>query len=557
MENMEKPAAVPLEKLQQALSQPNNAIRKRALAIIFNEARVEAAPILEEYLGRETEPDLQALGFKVLKKLQEFKNLAGSVPTERLLELLQCNDLESRLLALRGLIDKRSSRIAQLVATNCTKETDPEALVLVSDILRRNPTPQTLPSLFHLAENPNEKVRQNVLEGFLNIIFGCLYPNVLKSLLDPSQQIKMRAYHLISNVSRANLLETLEFMLSAEEAPTRHLAGKLLPSFLAPDLLPILEKNIEHPDPETKAFCKRAVFILAQKGNFQASQLLEKASGKAPRAETPETVSGSVQAETKEFQFAEGFPDFLCHPLREPLPSEGPASVINVLREVFRRVHELLGRAFICSYFSLGSRNPFMDRTCFRTIQQGIGKVDLANFLRVLSPALPDPDDPVDFFPLVLGSRLQNDFNDHFLDHIGSLQTKLRTLEEAPDGHANLLNPILLEMGNLFQTLGPLLKNRLVVKSTDSQTMRVLDHMAPSPKPVDPRLLVNFEIPLNSPVLINGNSGKSLSLFPFLKFDQEKRGIVKNDPDEHDLWEYLSAHNILDSFMNFLREKST
>jgi len=40
--------SVTLEQIRQALAQPNQAIRKRALALIYNEAKVEAGPILEE-----------------------------------------------------------------------------------------------------------------------------------------------------------------------------------------------------------------------------------------------------------------------------------------------------------------------------------------------------------------------------------------------------------------------------------------------------------------------------------------------------------------------------
>ncbi len=543
---------VSLEKLRQALHQPNNGIRKRALAIIFNEVRIEALDILEEYLGRETEPDLQSLALKVRRKLQEFQATSSQVPLDKLLALLHHSTTESRILALRGLVEHRSTRMAELVTQTCAQEEDREALGLIAKILKKNPSPANLPFLMRLVAHPAEEIRQDALEGILSVIFGCLYPLVLKALLDPAPQLKMRAYQLISNISRTNLLEALDFMFGSGDPAMSRLAGSLLPSFLGADLLPILERQFSHPDAETAALTKRAVLLMAQKGNWEAARLVEKfqAKGAAPASAASQPRQGGV------FQtHLAAFPRFVTEPLQGGFPADDPMQNLSRLREVFHRFGDLLAYPFIKAYFAFAARNPFLDRTCFKVLQFGLAKANVVNLLRTVAPAFPPPAGQGDLFPLILADRIQNDFNDQLLEQMTSLQRVFHAMDEAPGELAALAAQATEGMGGLFTSLAPLVTNRLAVKYSDGEAVRVADFMPDIPAPIDQKLLQNFELRLNVPVLISQKSDRALSLFPFFVYDAARKALVRCDPGENDLWEFLKTHGILDSFFAYLKEK--
>ena len=310
---------VSLQKLREALQQPNNGIRKRALAIIFNDVRVEAIPVMEEYAGRETEPALQTLALKVLKKLREFQTASSNVPLDRLLELVQVPHSDSRLLALRAMAALRSDRIPPVLVPLANTDLSPEGVELISQILRNNPSTDSIPVFMKFIGHPSEKVRLNAIEGFLNIMYGCLFPQVLNALLDPSPPIKMRAYQLISNISRSNLLDTLSFMLESSAPELSRQAAKLLPSFLNPDLIPLLERHCDHPDGETSSFCRRTLVLLAQKGHLDAVNLLEELT----RKESADPNSAGPAPENAQGEYSTLAPIFAA-PFQGRRPTDNP-----------------------------------------------------------------------------------------------------------------------------------------------------------------------------------------------------------------------------------------
>ena len=547
---------VSLDKLRQALQQPNNAIRKRALAIIFNEARIEALPLIEEYLGRETEPDLQGLALKVRRKLQDFQATCSQVPTEKLLVLLQHSTTESRILALRGLVEHRSAKLAELVCQVCGQETSPEVLTLVAKILRRNPSPGNIPVLLRLIDHPTEEIRQDALEGILSIIFGCLYPIVLKSLLDPSPQLKMRSYQLISNISRPNLLEVLDFMFSCGDSTMSRLAGTLLPSFLGPDLLPTLDRQLAHPDAETAALCKRAVILLAQKGNSEATRLVARIQSEGRPSKAAPAGPGARPAGPFQ-EFLTTYPRFLTEPLLVDFPLEEPGKILERLREVNARITDLLVFPFILSYFAVATRNPFLDRACFKVLRFGLAKANPVNILRTVAPAFPPPAGKDDLFPVVLADRLQNDFNDQTLERYAQLQKVLAVSEDTQPDLRPTATQAMKDTADLLRTLSFVTDNRLAVKHTDANALRVADFMPATPTPIDQKMLQNFELAMNIPMLISRNLDRGISLGPYFVFDPFRKGITRITPNENDLWEFLMKRGILENFLAFLKEKPT
>ena len=567
--------SVTVGQLQQALAQPNAALKKRALAIIFNESIVEARGILEEYVGRETQPDLQALGIKVLKKLEGFAQSSTQVEPDRLSPMLSRSSPEERLVALRALIGRRSPDIAGIIHRTCSQENTPETDALVAEILRINPDSGNLPFLMRFMGSPSEKIRMDALEGMLNFIYGCLYPHILKSLLDPSPPMKMKAYQLISKISRTNLIEALDFMLGNSTLEMARTAAQLLPSFVNPDLVPLLTRHMSHSDTEVSAACIRVLVRLSQRGCADALNALENlapdetasqqgAPGKAPvagapgkagtRAPTPDATA--LQSfSPNHISLLERFPRIICEPLTIPLPSTEARFAIARLRDFYARLCDVLIFTFILTYFQFGRRNNGTDRMAFQAIQAGRGKIEPVMFLRSVAATFPAPDNESDLFPIVVGHTAVNDYADSLFEEMLSIQQGWDLLDENPDQVTHLLKPAISSLEKIIISLAPLVTNRVAVKSAAGEGVHVEEVWNPKGGPIDPRILTNFDLVTNQPFLISRNSNRGVRLFPFFAFDPSKRQMHRNEPSEHDLWEYLVRANILDGYFAFLKEK--
>ncbi|HOY68649.1 MAG TPA: HEAT repeat domain-containing protein [Candidatus Ozemobacteraceae bacterium] len=563
---------VTLEQLKQALAQPNAAIRKRALAIIFNDVKIEAAPLLEEYLGKESDPALQGLTIKVLEKLKAFRESAGQVPMERLTPLLQNPDPQARLLALRAIATRQAPQLAETVLRHCAGDTSPEARALVAKILRNNPHPAAAPLLLALAESDVESVRQDAIEGLLGLINQCLLPEILKTLLDPSPSLKMRAYQLISNISRANLIDSLGALLASPDPEKSRLGGKLLPSFMNPDLIPLLSRNAAHRDEETAALCRRTILLLAQKGHFEAVQLLEKLSREAsaakgaaatasqatakptpaPAAAPPPSLPGNTLAKLAGL-FA-GYPEFLQKPLQGMTPAESPAQVILRLKECYARIRDLLAGPLLTAYFTRGRRSAHLDRVAFRALQQRISQIDLLALLRSLAPAF-DLTREGELYPISIASRSQNSFGDHIMESMRVLQDIFQTLDSQAGDPGKYTSKTIEFMEDLVSSLAPVKANKLAIKCGDTSGIKVFDFFQSPPAPIENRLLMNFDLPMHAPLLISGDSVTAMNLAPFLTYDSAARFITSNSPGEHEIWEYLINLGILDPFLLFIKEK--
>lgn len=555
---MSEQTSVPLEQLRQALAQPNTAIRKRALALIYNEAKVEAAPLLEEYLGRETDSNLQALTIKVLEKLKSFRECAGQVPTERLVPLLQSPDPQARLLGLRAAASRCDADLANMVIHHCSQDDSQEARELIAQILRTNPQPTAIPLLLNLVRSETEKVRQDAIEAMLHVITRHLYPEVLKTLLDPSPALKMRAYQLISRISRPNLLEALEAMLDASDPETNRFGGKLLPSFLNPDLIPLLSKHITHQDSEAAALCKRALILLAQKGHFEAAQLVEKlsANGK-PAADHRTPASSKQESSLRELKnLLTRFPEFVQAPFQNLPPTADMSQTILRIKELFARVRAMIAGPLVTTYFVQGRRTQTFDRIAFRALQQGMARTDLPALIMALAPAFDAVPEEGDLYPITIAFRSKNTSGDPLSERLDFLQNTILALDSRSVDTAGFFASMVQGAEGLLKAFELILTNRLIVKCSDASGIKILDFMKTPVTPADAKLLVNFDLPLNVPTLINGTSSCALSLTPFLKFDAATHRVVLSEPGEHDLWEYLIKLQTLDAYLAFLKEKS-
>ncbi|NLI79578.1 MAG: HEAT repeat domain-containing protein, partial [Candidatus Riflebacteria bacterium] len=245
---------ISLEGVQGFFAQPNKAIRKRALAIILNHEMIEAEEALQQYLGNETDPELQMIGRKVLERLADYQKMSDSMPAEHVVPLLKSPVPETRVRALRRLLRKRTPTLATLLQQYCPMETVPEAALLLVSILNNNPHPGNLPLLLGFLESPSARLRLEAFKGLQILINASLLPLFFKGLVDPSQEIKVMTLQMLRQFPRKALLDALDQMLQTDNPEISRLAAKIFSHLQGADLLPIVQKHLQHPDQTTALF---------------------------------------------------------------------------------------------------------------------------------------------------------------------------------------------------------------------------------------------------------------------------------------------------------------
>ncbi|HNV71564.1 MAG TPA: hypothetical protein PKO06_17805 [Candidatus Ozemobacteraceae bacterium] len=539
-----------LDQLKQVLFQPNPALKKRALAIIFNEAMCEARPLLEEYVGQENNPELQALALKVLNKLETPQQKPQALSPEQLMAALPSATPAKKIELLRALSQCRSPRLAVTIQQLFSQENDPDALLAIAEIFRNNPHIGNLGILMRLSAHQNEKLRLAALESILNVMFGCMYPFILKALLDPSVPLKMKAYQLISTISRANLLEALGYMLENENPQFSRLAGQLLPSFMGPDLIELLKKHLKHPDQETATHCLRTVTLLAQKGFGEAIVLLEtlgETRAEAAHRRAAPTIPASLQT------MLNGLPSWFSEPLaRKP---DDIRQLLNGIREVYERCRDFLILSFVCTYITMGKRNMTLDQTVFKVMTQGVSRTDPVALLPALAISFPEAREQGDIFPLVLANRIVYEPDDTLVEDLISLQEGLKLVTDHPEELAKVIEPALQGLEKFLFSLSSMKANRLLVKFNDTEGMKVGDFFQRELATVDPRTVTHLELPLNRPLVVSQTGAYGLAVWPFVVFNPYQKKLLRLDPTEQDLWELLVQHNMLDGFMTHLKQK--
>jgi hypothetical protein len=242
-----------VEGIQAFFAQPNKAIRKRALAIILNHEMIEAEDVLREYLGNETDPELQMIGRKVLQRLQEYQEMSDTMQPEFVVPLLKSPVPEARIRALRRLLRKKTPTLATLIQQYCPMETVPEAGLLIMTILNNNPHPGNLPLILGFLESPSPRLRAEAFKGLQILIYRSLLPLFFKGLIDPAQEIRVMTLQMVKQFPRPTLLQAIEQML-ASPGEVSQLAAKILSNMQGADLLPIIQRHLHHPDQTTALF---------------------------------------------------------------------------------------------------------------------------------------------------------------------------------------------------------------------------------------------------------------------------------------------------------------
>ena len=580
-----------LDKIRVALLQPNKALRKRALALIHNQSIVEARPLIEQYLGTETDPEMLPLAQRVLGALDAFTQASKGVKTDQLGDLLTSADPSQRLVALRALASRQEPGLAEtLHRAGALNESDPECLQLVLEAFALNPHPANLPLQLAATKHVSDKIRQLALQGLMTFINGAILPRLLEGLLDPAPQMKMKAYQLVNSISRVNLLASLDAML-AQPAGDALLCARLLPSFLNRDLLPILQKGIKHAHPEVKALSQRALVLLSQKGDPEAAALLEdiaraaiaaKTAAVPPAARTavaampaapapapavpavpgisatPAAPAGAIPLRSKADtdSILARWPTWLTLTLRKAFGEQNPRHACTLFNTWVNQLREFFALSWVVVYFTQGRSHAGADRLAFGVMQYGVSRVDPVKLVQHSVHLLPACRREDELFPRVFAEQGRKDDEEApFISLFVEMLEGLKLLQAHPD-RAVELNAVARETAvRLLATLEPMLANRVVVRINTGTAFRAVDLNAPSPAALDARVAQNAAFTPRHPYLCSRDLNDSVPLHPFSGIDEAGTGLVKRQPNEDELWEFLTRHQALDGFFAFLKEK--
>ncbi|RCK81403.1 MAG: hypothetical protein OZSIB_2272 [Candidatus Ozemobacter sibiricus] len=540
-----------LEELGKALAGTNPGLQKRALAIIHNQAIIEAQDLVQRFLGTQPAPDLQALALKVLKKLQEFATLPEQATPEAVLPLLQSPDPARRMYALRALRKRVSSNILYTVQQFGADVEHPDGKALVAEVLRHNPDLGNLPILLGYLQDPAAAVRLKASEALIAVFQGCLLPPLLRGLTDPAPEIVYLVRQFLKQIGRDQFMAALHFMLSGDDPAPARLAAAILDGLSGPDVLPLIRQHLAHRDPETAARLREIVLQMARRGDPEAATLVPPPPAPGDEAVLPSLPDLAAQVR----ETWPTAPAWLLEPLTDGGRDRAPLAEVNFrLRHVYERVRSVLTIGFVCAYFACGHRNKVADRACFRALTDPAA-LNTLQLLRLLSDTLPNPYGFGDLFPLGMGHAFRVGLEDPFAEPFISLQEGFALLDEYPQEAANFHAAAVAGICDLFRGLAPFMgPNRLVVRRPTPEGLKVVDLWKPVPAPIDPTPFAAVPLPANAPALFSQDSMNHLLLAPFFFVEAASGELRFAPPDEKSRWEFFDRVGAQESFLLFLTE---
>lgn len=575
---------ISLESLNTYLFQSTKAIKKRALAIIFNEDMIEAEALLKQFIGVEPDSELQVIAHKVLQKLTDFQAFSDTMTQEMIVPLLKSPDSGTRIRAFRRLLRKKSPTLALQIQQCCPNEKVPEVGLLMMTILNANPHPGNLPLIIGFLESPSARLRMEAFKGLNIMINGSLLPLFFKGLLDHSQEIQLMTMQMVKSFQRKHLLDALEQMLESTPEVSQ-LASKVLSQFQGSDIIPLLKRYLNHPDRTTGLFIQTIYAYLGTHGEAGADRpplempVIEEAPGPAldqaeaapppseppppPKPKGPTEEELRAERMLKVFQDLaealrqswEAVPAFFVEPVTCASPPRHPHEIIEMIRNVFDRLRYTLTTAAICLYFKKGNRSQAADRICFRAIQQGILEVNSLQLLQTLAPSFPEPSGAGDLFPLVISKVFRQEQDEEFFDPFLSLQEGLNLIEEYPEEAEKFIAPAIDSLSVMVKNFsGFLSANRLLVKQVLPDGTRVYDVWAPTTAQIDPKSVSTISLSHNFVVLVSRDSLNFISFEPFLRFDGDQKKVVFGPLPEHDLWEFLKKYEVNEAYRAYLTD---
>lgn len=544
---------IDLKKIAEVLARGNPALKKRALALIFHESVVEAKPLVESFLGTETDSTLRSMAMQVMRSLESFEKESSLVDTDKISLLLESSDPSCHLTALRALRTRVSPEIPDLIREYCAQGgVTTEAAALIVEILKNNPSLGNLENLSTLLVDPNENIRCESFEAILNVLHSCIYPLLFQPLLDSSQKVKMKAYQFLGGLGRAAFLDSLQWMLQNPDPEYAHRACRLLIPFSGKDLIPILRRHLAHADPETALDCRNALLYLAQKGESEAAAILNEVDALEESQEESEEEPIEIPVSFQEL--LKQFPEWLIGGDPQTLLRQLPCQTMQRVKGIYSHIRKFLNVVFVNAYFHFGERENWIDLACFRALQRDISQADTVQLLRAITPALPDPESGQDLFPLVLGRRILDDLEERFLEQLLSFEEVFKHLGENPGESRTFFLPSLQGLEELLRRMLPLLVNRIYLKIKVENSFRVLNFTLDPPETIEAKLLADFDLPFGRPLLVSGNGLKSMVLSPFLIADKDRFSLIVPESNEQLVSELLNMFGCLDAYLRALVE---
>lgn len=562
-----------LDQLRKALFQANNALKKRALAIIHNESLVEAESMLLEFMGTEQDPDLLTLSLKVLKKVQDYANISEQVPTEALLPLLDCPDIERRLVTLRALVGKRSPQLAARLIECFAEETHAETLLLVTQILRSNPDLCSLAFLRKQARHEHHQIRAEAIQAINTVIDGCLITELLVGVIDQAESVQVVARHLLAELSHKRIGDVIAYLLSGEPAMSQ-LGATVLGSFLASEFAFLIRENIEHPDPKTRELVRKA----AQDRARLLSETAPKKVADLVVAHSADLAAISYERLYENFVSSwKAAPSWIFEPFSSLDGTPTVEQTFDASRQVFARVSFLLVLTFILTYFQHGNRNVIADNLCFTMIQDDFPVESNLVLLQTLADILPKPHDSGGLFSLQVAAALVEIQDPTFLSLMQRLQNHffptaeelrhsnpqaittaatvaMTTSEVTGNAETKEYLPELTRDFTAFLTAmaGFTEQSRLLAKIPCEEGLKVIDFWQPVPQAVSNDLTASFNSPIFSPLLVSRDSLATLNLAPFLVIDANMRTMIRKKIGERHLWPIFEKLGVNDAYREFL-----
>jgi hypothetical protein len=555
---------IALEELQSALSHPNKAIQKRILAIIFKEEVIEAEDLVRQFVQRESDTELQALGGKVLQKLREYQAFSDSMEPEMSIPLLKSPGAETRIRGLRRLIKKKTPTIAPLLQQYCPQEKDPIAGYLIMVLLNNNPHHGNLPIILGFLGSPSVGLRKEAFKGLHIFVNGALLPMFFRGLVDISSDIQMMTLQMVNQFQRQYLLTALEQMMSGPPEISQ-LASKVLSTLSGADLLPLLKRHLSHSDKTTALFLQ--TFYNHIGGGTPAAEPSASVAAAVPQAAPPKPKPGPTPEQVRAARRAKLFvslieavrqgwataPVLFIEPLRLKTPPRTPHEFLDVIRGVFDRLRFVLTISSICLYFRKGNRLPAADRMCFRAIQRGILSIDTLQLLQTLAPAFPEPAGSGDLFPLVISKLFRQD--EGFFEPFLSIQEGLGFIADNPTETEKFLPAAIESLAEVLKSFsGPLKANRLLVRQVVPTGARIVDALCCPPAVIDPKTVESLDLTHRFGVLVSHDSLNTISLEPFLRATDSPEALEFGTLDESTLLAFLGKYEVKQAYISFLSE---
>lgn len=225
----------------------------------------------------------------------------------------------------------------------------------------------------------------------------------------------------------------------------------------------------------------------------------------------------------------------------------------SLARRFYHNVRYFLTYSFVSAYFLRGNRNPAGDRFCLRTVLTEFESINTPAFLKIISSSFPDPAGAGDFFPVLMAFRLRCDDSDSLLEPLNSMDEALQFSDDYSNADSSFYSQLSDGMVGLVQRLLPFFRSNLVIakQATDSG-VKAFSHWGGHPRSAERKFFDGFQIPLDEPVLVGGDSVSFLPLAPFFTLDAESGRIRLGNLTQSAINRLVSRYSLSQTYIELM-----